>query len=180
MKFTTDYAAQVTLSRAAQDALRKDAYQRQHIEACGLLLGQIDAQGNWHVEQILPLRNIYESPVYFEFAPEDLLAAELLYPERIIGVYHSHPTGFAKASSTDRENMRRINSEQDIPWVWLILRGPFRKSADTLTDTELIAYHHYRQEGLRQIKIVLHATQEPGDDSKHPPEESSAQQTQNS
>ena len=49
--------------------------------------GQIDAQGNWQVEHIHPLRNIFNSPVYFEFAPEDLLMAELDYPDHILEAF---------------------------------------------------------------------------------------------
>lgn len=157
------YAAYVTISREAQDMLQEDVYRRQQIEACGLLLGQIDSEGHWHVEQIHPMRNMHNSPVYFEFVPEDLLEAELLYSERIIGAYHSHPTGFAKASSTDRGNMKRVNIEQDIPWVWLIIRGPFNEHDhhhSTLSNTTMIAYHHYRNKGLCQIEIKLEDAQE--------------------
>jgi proteasome lid subunit RPN8/RPN11 len=103
------------------------------------------------------MRNIVDSPVYFEFAPEDLLEAELQFPGQIIGVYHSHPTGYPKASSTDRENMRRVNKEQHIPWVWLIIRGPFQQPAPVFEISSealsVIAYHHYGRGGLRKIPI---------------------------
>jgi proteasome lid subunit RPN8/RPN11 len=150
--------AQVILSAKAQKVLAQDVRQRRHIEACGLLIGQIDAQGNWQVEHIHPLRNIFNSPVYFEFAPEDLLMAELDYPDHILGVYHSHPTGFARASSTDRENMQRVNVEEQIPWIWLIISGPFNEQF-TITakgcaaGTSIVAYHHYQQKGLVKIPI---------------------------
>lgn len=149
---------EVILSARAQKILSQDIRQRRHIEACGLLIGQIDAQGNWQVEHIHPLRNIFNSPVYFEFAPEDLLMAELDYPDHIIGVYHSHPTGFARASSTDRENMQRVNIEEQIPWIWLIVSGPFNEQF-TITEkgctagTSIIAYHHYQQKGLVKLPI---------------------------
>ncbi|MEO8971606.1 MAG: Mov34/MPN/PAD-1 family protein [Ktedonobacteraceae bacterium] len=149
---------EVTLSARAQKILSQDVRQRRHIEACGLLIGQIDAQGNWQVEHIHPLRNIFNSPVYFEFAPEDLLMAELDYPDHIIGVYHSHPTGFARASSTDRANMQRVNVEEHIPWIWLIISGPFDEQF-TITEkgsvagTSIIAYHHYEKTGLMKIAI---------------------------
>jgi proteasome lid subunit RPN8/RPN11 len=160
--FMTKYApAHITISADAQATLGEDVHRRRGIEACGLLLGSIDAQGNWCVEQAHPLHNMSESPVYFEFAPEELLAAELLYPERIIGVYHSHPTGFAKASSTDRENMKRVNGEQDIPWVWLIIRGPFDEGSAhnrSLALSSLIGYHYYKSTGLCQVTIILDQT----------------------
>lgn len=141
-----------------------DAYRRRQIEACGALLGKIDGEGNWHVEEACPLRNSAASPVYFEFEPADLLAIDLEQPGRMIGVYHSHPRGPAMASSTDRQNMQRVNVEQHIPWVWLIVSGPFSSQSASGTPAEeenstvisasgVIAYHHYQDTGLQHIAI---------------------------
>ncbi len=159
----THEKAEVTISAGAQKTLLLDIYKRQRIEACGLLVGGIDDSGNWHVEVTFPLRNIFDSPTYFEFAPEDLLAADLAYPGRVIGAYHSHPTGLAVASHTDRQNMRRINVEEHIPWVWLIVSGPFDHAPTFLQQVQrhiqrapnasIIAYHHFEDEGLRRITI---------------------------
>lgn len=162
--------AQVTISLPAQKTLLLDIQKRQRIEACGLLLGSIDEQGNWHIEQAYPLRNIFDSPVYFEFAPEDLLAVELEHPGQIVGVYHSHPTGYAVASKTDRQNMKRVNVEQQIPWVWLIFRGPFNKAPQLINHVKhrlglipgssAIAYHHYEHYGLRRLPIQFEVATE--------------------
>ncbi|MDQ6643278.1 MAG: Mov34/MPN/PAD-1 family protein, partial [Chloroflexota bacterium] len=94
-------SARATVSVKARHTLYTDVCQRQHIEACGLLLGHIDDLGNWHIDRAHPLRNICNSPVYFEFAPEDILAVELAHPGAIVGAYHSHPGGLKVASSTD-------------------------------------------------------------------------------
>ena len=148
--------AKLLLNPCAQKTLLQDVYERADIEACGLLTGTIDEQGNWHIEQAHPLPNIFQSPVYFEFAPEDLLNFELEHPGQVVGVYHSHPTGFPTASSTDRQNMKRVNIEQDIAWVWLIISGPFRGTdlhSSSLADCSTIAYHHYEHEGLQQLPI---------------------------
>ena len=155
-KHTTGY---MKLSVEAQKALLHDVYQRRHIEACGVLFGTIDEQGNWHIEQARPLRNTSASPVYFEFDPEELLLIEMEQPGKIVGVYHSHPSGFAQASSTDRQNMKRVNKDENIPWVWLIIRGPFddlwpQRHTTILPSDALIAYHHYAQTGLQQINIA--------------------------
>jgi proteasome lid subunit RPN8/RPN11 len=152
--------AQVTLTNDALHTVYKDIAQRPHIEACGVLLGTLDEQQNWHVSQAYPLRNIFSSPVYFEFDPEELLMIELSHPDQIVGVYHSHPTGFARASGTDRENMQRVNQQQHIPWIWLIVCGPFTKDIEQQwleqrITPSIIAYHHYEQEGLRKIHIQL-------------------------
>jgi proteasome lid subunit RPN8/RPN11 len=146
-------SAQVTISLDARNTLFNDVCQRPHIEACGILLGHIDSCGNWNIEQAYPLRNIFNSAVYFEFAPEDLLAVELDHPGQIVGVYHSHPTGFAVASSTDHENMRRVNVEQQIPWVWLIICGPFDETFEQGQKSSMIAYHYYEELELQEIAI---------------------------
>jgi len=155
--------AVVSIDANAYEALLIDVYKRQRIEACGLLLGTIDQTGNWHVEDIHPMRNIFDSPVYFEFAPEELLSADLAYPGKVIGAYHSHPTGLAVASRTDHQNMKRVNSEEQIPWVWLIISGPFDHSPSLLQqvqrrlqripDTSIVAYHYYADEGLKRITL---------------------------
>ena len=155
--------AWVSLSAAARKTLLLDVSKRRRIEACGVLIGTIDEAGNWRVEAAHPLRNPFDSPVYFEFDAEDLLRVDLLYPGLVIGAYHSHPSGFARASSTDRKNMRRINVEQRIPWVWLIISGPFERAASLLQEEQellsavpassFIAYHHYAGRRLQQGEL---------------------------
>ena len=146
----------VTLSHTVQRELVTDVYQRADIEACGVLIGSL-SNDYWYVEHALPLDNIARSPSYFEFAPEDLLAVELAYPGQIVGVYHSHPTGYARASSTDQENMRHVNQEEAIPWIWLIICGPFdvsiqQEESYSPLAQRLLAYHHY-EEGLQSITV---------------------------
>ena len=150
-------SAHVALSSDVQNDLLKDVCERSDVEACGLLLGSSDEQGNWQIEQVYPMHNIYSSPVYFEFSPEELLTAEMEHPGQIVGVYHSHPTGLATASSTDRENMQRVNCEQDIPWVWLVISGPFNDAFQHKQSikSSVVAYHHYKKLGLRQITVQL-------------------------
>lgn len=155
-----DKSVRIQLSLNAQKELFSDCSQRRDIEACGVLIGDIDERGNWYVAHAYPLRNIAASSVYFEFAPEELLEAELAHPEQIVGVYHSHPTGFAKASSTDRQNMQRVNQEQEIPWAWLIICGPFdasfaQRSQGRIPRESVIAYHHYQERGLERIAIYF-------------------------
>jgi hypothetical protein len=59
--------------------------------------------------------------------------------------------------------MKRINAEEKIPWVWLIISGPFDHSPSLLQqvqrrlqripDTSIVAYHYYEDEGLQRIAI---------------------------
>jgi proteasome lid subunit RPN8/RPN11 len=166
--------AKVLLSTAAWKIILLDAHRRQGIEACGALLGWIEDRGDWHVEEAHPLRNTAASPVYFEFDPAELLSIDLEQPGRVIGVYHSHPSGPVRASSTDRGNMRRVNLEQLIPWVWLIVSGPFSCVSEgetvqgegigpmtTISARGLIAYHYYQNTGLQ--KIVIEESREEDD-----------------
>lgn len=149
-------SAWVKMSTEAQQVVFQDVYRRRQIEACGLLLGRTDEQGNWCVELARPLRNIANSPVYFEFAPEELLDAELTSPGKIIGVYHSHPSGQKSASNTDRQNMKRVNVEQRIPWVWLIVSGPFHSYSRVEHQyPSVVAYYHYEEMGLREVTVLF-------------------------
>jgi proteasome lid subunit RPN8/RPN11 len=156
---------EVWLGLAAQRVLLSDVQVRRRIEACGLLLGHQDRRGNWYAGEACPLQNRAESPVYFEFAPEEVLAVELARPGAVIGVYHSHPAGPRAASRIDRETMRRVNVEQAIPWVWLILCGPFGPLdryeewgalavADFLGE-HLLAYYHDPTGGLQRVQVRL-------------------------
>ncbi len=167
--------AEVSINASAHMTLLLDIYKRQRMEACGLLIGTIDQAGNWHVEETYPLRNIFDSPVYFEFAPEDLLAADLSYPGRVIGAYHSHPTGLAVASHIDHQNMKRVNADEQIPWVWLIVSGPFdhspslfqqvQRHLQRIPNSSIVAYHFYEGEGLQRISIRFEEQTEIAPDS---------------
>ena len=167
--------AEVSINASSHKSLLLDVYKRQRIEACGLLIGTIDQAGNWHVEETHPLRNIFDSPVYFEFAPEDLLAADLSYPNRVIGAYHSHPTGLAVASHIDQQNMKRVNADEQIPWVWLIVSGPFdhspslfqqaQRHLQRIPNSSIVAYHYYEGEGLQRISIRFEEQTEIAPDS---------------
>ncbi len=74
-------------------------------EACGLLLGRVEAQ-RVEVREVRQGRNLSRAPAAaFELHPEDHLALTL-DAERaglaVVGVWHSHPRGPARPSATDR------------------------------------------------------------------------------
>jgi proteasome lid subunit RPN8/RPN11 len=147
---------QVMIEKSAEQMLRKDVYQRRQIEACGVLIGERDQEENWLIRQVQPLNNTFASAVYFEFAPDELLEVELRYPEQIVGVYHSHPTGYARASSTDKENMQRVNIQEGIPWVWLIVCGPFGDEGEQgIEGARILGFHHDEREGLKRVRVLL-------------------------
>jgi proteasome lid subunit RPN8/RPN11 len=80
-------------------------------ESCALLLGK-----NGAVVEILPMRNIDESPVTFSMEPTELVDAYNLAEIKglqVIAIFHSHPAQ-PSPSSSDIKFME-IN-----PVVWLI------------------------------------------------------------
>ena len=80
-------------------------------ESCGLLLGENDA-----VAEILPMRNVDESPLTFSIESTELVGAYNLAESKglqVIAIFHSHPAQ-PSPSSTDIKFME-IN-----PVVWLI------------------------------------------------------------
>jgi proteasome lid subunit RPN8/RPN11 len=83
------------------DAIIAQAYRELPNEACGVILGPA---GSGRAEKLKPMVNAAASPVFYEFAPTDLLS---LYrglddnDEEIMVVYHSHPTSEAHPSSSD-------------------------------------------------------------------------------
>ena len=75
--------------------------QRAHpLECCGVLLGSADG-----VTGSLPARNVHPDPArHFEIDPQVLIDAHRAARSggpRVIGYYHSHPTGLARPSATD-------------------------------------------------------------------------------
>ncbi len=148
--------AKVILSAKARQAIRADMFQRPHIEACGLLIGEMTEAGDWMVEEALPLRNTRNSAVRFEFASEELLHYDLTYGERIVGAYHSHPGGPPYPSGIDKGNMENL---QESPWVWLIASfygRPYRGATGAEEENlHIAAYRHDPRQGLQTITILL-------------------------
>ena len=140
----------LVLSHTAQQTILADIVQRSQIEACGVLLGTIDQDGHWNVAQAHPLTNSAASPVYFEFEPGELLEVELSQPDQIIGVYHSHPTGFPRASQTDRDNMQRVNQQQHIPWGLADRQWPLRCHVSPKSASRTLCRPLDRLSSLRQ------------------------------
>jgi proteasome lid subunit RPN8/RPN11 len=148
----------VVLSAQACQAIRMDMLQRPHIEACGLLIGEITEAGDWMAHEALPLRNTRNSAVRFEFDSEELLTYDLTYGERIIGVYHSHPGGAPYPSGIDKGNMENM---QESPWVWLIASFHGRAQRSSADDSlQIAAYRHDPHNGLQIITILIAAASE--------------------
>jgi proteasome lid subunit RPN8/RPN11 len=88
------------------------------LECCGLLVGCDGADGAIEISRIVPSPNIAAAPARrFEIDPRLWLELGRTLdggPERIVGLYHSHPGGEAAPSRTDRD------SAWEPAQVWLI------------------------------------------------------------
>lgn len=81
--------------------LLEEAAKAHPLECCGLLLGQGD-----RVDEARPTANVHPDPArHFEIDPAALIAAHRAARgggAQVLGYYHSHPTGRAEPSATDR------------------------------------------------------------------------------
>jgi proteasome lid subunit RPN8/RPN11 len=78
-------------------------------EACGILLGRVEAAGGTVVERVLPLANERSDSRHNRYliAPEAVLAAHRearAAGVEVLGYFHSHPDCPAVPSSFDREH----------------------------------------------------------------------------
>ncbi|HEX2472010.1 MAG TPA: M67 family metallopeptidase [Nitrososphaera sp.] len=123
-------AAQIRqLVRIAKEALPN--------ESCAFLLGDND-----RIVQILPMRNIDESPVTFSIEPAELLHAYNLAESKgmqVIAIFHSHPAK-PSPSSTDIKYME-IN-----PVIWLIY---------STTESQLKAFVYDDDDIVKEIAIAI-------------------------
>jgi len=91
----------VSILRELIATIAREAERAHPEEACGLLLGRGDS-----IERAQPARNVHPTPrTHFEIDPQALIdahrAARSGGPE-VLGYYHSHPSGPAEPSATDR------------------------------------------------------------------------------
>lgn len=107
---------EILLTRALRTRLLAEAEQALPNESCGLLLGH----GN-RIERVQPARNVHPTPqTHFEIDPQALIdahrAARTGGPE-VLGYYHSHSTGVAEPSATDRDQAAGDGR------IWAIVAG---------------------------------------------------------
>jgi proteasome lid subunit RPN8/RPN11 len=91
----------LAVARSVIETMIGEAARTAPDECCGLLIGT----GN-RIEIAVPARNVHPSPrTHFEIDPAALIAAHKAEREggpRVAGYWHSHPTGRAEPSPTDR------------------------------------------------------------------------------
>lgn len=91
----------MAVTSAVRDALIFEAEQSMPLEACGLLFGTETG-----ISAYLPTANVHPSPeTHFEIDPQALIDAHRAMRSggpRLVGYYHSHPSGPPEPSATDR------------------------------------------------------------------------------
>lgn len=91
----------VQIVASLRDALMEQAARTAPRECCGLLLG-----AGQHINAIVPAANMADDPLrHFEIDPQALIDAHRAARgggPQVLGYYHSHPTGIAAPSATDR------------------------------------------------------------------------------
>ncbi|MEO0062247.1 MAG: hypothetical protein RLZZ08_807 [Pseudomonadota bacterium] len=100
-RFFAEAPNAINLSPGVLALLRQEAEQAGAQECCGLLLGDGSL-----IERAVPTANVAADPFrHFEIDPQALVqahrAARMGGPQ-VMGYYHSHPTGAAEPSATDR------------------------------------------------------------------------------
>jgi proteasome lid subunit RPN8/RPN11 len=92
----------LTVTRSVLELMRVEAERCHPLECCGLLLGSAADR----IDTARPARNIAPDPArHFEIDPQALIdahRAERSGAALLLGYYHSHPTGLAQPSATDR------------------------------------------------------------------------------
>jgi [CysO sulfur-carrier protein]-S-L-cysteine hydrolase len=94
-------ADRVRIAEPVVAAIAAHAQREQPFECCGLLLGTSD-----RVSQAWPATNLDHSPARFLIDPRDhfaALKAARAAGLRVVGAYHSHPSGPSVPSRTDLE-----------------------------------------------------------------------------
>ena len=106
----------VAISRTVERQIFAHCAESSEIEACGLLFGDESC-----ISRAIETRNVSATPRdSFEIDPAALFAAiraERDGGERLIGHYHSHPTGAAEPSARDAAQAL------DVGKLWLIVAG---------------------------------------------------------
>ncbi len=75
-------------------------------ECCGLLVGVQRPNGDIEVRRAIASRNLAKGPDRFEIDPQlwvDVTRAHRGGPQRVVGLYHSHPDRPAQPSAIDLE-----------------------------------------------------------------------------
>lgn len=106
----------IEVTREAMNAMQNAARREHPQEACGLLLGE-----GVRITQFIETGNVHPTPQsHFELDPQALIDAHRAHRQggpRIMGYFHSHPSGKAVPSPTDQAMAARDGK------IWAIIAG---------------------------------------------------------
>jgi proteasome lid subunit RPN8/RPN11 len=127
----------VHISSALLDAILAHAASAPGVEVCGLLFGTDRA-----IESVVATSNVHADPAgHFEVDPTALIAAhrtERAGGPRLVGHYHSHPSG---SSAPSREDVRSTEEGRLSLIVGGSAVGLYRCIAGDLVETALTVSH---------------------------------------
>ena len=94
------------IAKAGWESLRRHGEQTYPHECCGVLLGEVDADGRRNVAEVVPCGNTRADRPQdrYNIDPGELVRIQRRARERdqeIVGFYHSHPDHPARWSQTD-------------------------------------------------------------------------------
>lgn len=95
----------ITLKRTDYEAILSHAHKCLPEEACGLIAGFADENGNKHIERVFLLTNIDHSGEHFSLDPaEQLQAVKEMRAQSLVplGNWHSHPETPSRPSEEDK------------------------------------------------------------------------------
>lgn len=107
----------ISITAAQLGEIEQHARRALPAEACGLIVGRIDSDGDGVVTALHPSENLAEGCDSFEVDPALHISLQRKLrdgDEEIIGVYHSHPDGPAEPSAHDARAAAYGG------WIWLI------------------------------------------------------------
>ena len=146
----------IFLPRALLKEIVDAAEAAQPRECCGLLVGHYRPPADLEVTRVVPSPNVVEveADKRFEVSPQlrfDLMAELADGPERVIGLYHSHPGQAAQPSEHDLA----VAWEPDLVWlITAVMDGQAIHTTAHALDPE---GRQFRQVGLRTTDWVPYA-----------------------
>ncbi|MEM8726503.1 MAG: M67 family metallopeptidase [Pseudomonadota bacterium] len=128
------WSMNIEVTSEAKTAMEEASHAVYPCEACGLLLGRAG-----RIEIVRPTRNVHATPqTHFEIDPQALIDAHRAEREggpKVIGYFHSHPTGDPSPSQTDRAMSAGDGK------IWAILaRGELRLWRDEAGGFSALSY----------------------------------------
>lgn len=95
----------ITLEKEDYEKILAHAYAGLPDEACGLIAGRVDADGNKNIEKVYLLTNVDHSNEHFSLDPKEQLAAirdMRTWGYQPLGNWHSHPESPSRPSEEDK------------------------------------------------------------------------------